>query len=231
MYVVNTQNGVFAGHVGSWSERLESAKRASLDRVSVLQGQLKEAEERRISEAEALRKSSERNLANGPNTEPDGGGDPAGGRQSPAGLIGAGASALTASGQGRRSAGAGPEVGGAADFERLQSGMRQKAEDIVSLQAQLAAVEKNRAHIADELVELVRKNDELSTEANKVAPLTARLTATEQKLDQVLQMYGEKAEEANELRLDLQDVKGMFRSQTQQMMGRIEELQQALPAR
>ena len=34
-----------------------------------------------------------------------------------------------------------------------------------------------------------------------------------QRYDALLQMYGEKVEEANELRLDLQDVKEMYKAQ------------------
>ena len=36
--------------------------------------------------------------------------------------------------------------------------------------------------------------------------------------DAVLTMYGEKAEEAEELRLDLEDVKAMYRNQVSQQM-------------
>jgi hypothetical protein len=41
-------------------------------------------------------------------------------------------------------------------------------------------------------------------------------------------MYGERAEEAQELRMDLQDIKTMFRTQTQQLLIRIEELEGGL---
>ena len=48
---------------------------------------------------------------------------------------------------------------------------------------------ENHAGIADELVELVRKNDELATNADKVPTLTAKLLQTESRLDSVMQMY------------------------------------------
>merc|ERR1712048_715790 len=67
--------------------------------------------------------------------------------------------------------------------------------EVAGLQAQLAALEKNRAGIADELVELVRKNDELTEQASLVPELKTRLLNSEHKLDQVMQMYGEKVEE------------------------------------
>jgi hypothetical protein len=40
-----------------------------------------------------------------------------------------------------------------------------------------------------------------------------------------MQMYGEKAEEAEELKMDLQDVKTMFREETLQLLMRVEELE------
>ena len=51
----------------------------------------------------------------------------------------------------------------------------------------------------------------------EVTRATARTWCGVQELDQrynaLLQMYGEKVEEAEELRLDLQDVKDMYKSQ------------------
>jgi uncharacterized protein with PhoU and TrkA domain len=45
-----------------------------------------------------------------------------------------------------------------------------------------------QAGIADELVELVRKNEELLAAADKVPALTAKLLQTESRLDSVMQM-------------------------------------------
>ena len=42
-------------------------------------------------------------------------------------------------------------------------------------------------------------------------------------------MYGEKAEAVEELKLDLLDVKAMYRAQTQQLLQKIETLEQQLP--
>jgi len=42
----------------------------------------------------------------------------------------------------------------------------------------------------------------------------------EAKYQTMLTMYGEKVEEAEELRLDLQDVKDMFKTQIEQLVGK-----------
>ena len=43
----------------------------------------------------------------------------------------------------------------------------------------------------------------------------------------LLQMYGEKAEEAQELQFDLDDIKGVLKSQTQQFLQQIDDLKAA----
>ena len=111
--------------------------------------------------------------------------------------------------------------------DKLHSTAQQNERDVTTLQSQLAALEASRASIADELVDLVRKNDELSQLSNQVPILHAAKTDAEKKLDQVLQMYGEKAEQCTELEMDLQDVKAMFREETLRLLDRVEQLEGA----
>ena len=109
--------------------------------------------------------------------------------------------------------------------ETSQSTARQNERDVTTLQSQLTALERSRANIADELVELVRKNDELAQAADQVPALSAGKAEAEKKLDQVLQMYGEKAERCTELQEDLKDIKAMFREETLRLLSRVEELE------
>lgn len=43
----------------------------------------------------------------------------------------------------------------------------------------------------------------------------------DQRYNTILQMYGEKAEEAEELRLDLEDVKNMYKTQIDELLQRL----------
>ena len=45
----------------------------------------------------------------------------------------------------------------------------------------------------------------------------------EERNNTLLQMYGEKAEAVQELTLDLQDMRNLYRTQTQQLMHRLEQ--------
>jgi hypothetical protein len=71
--------------------------------------------------------------------------------------------------------------------------------------------------------ELIRRERERTALSNEVSELTTRLEAHERDLsglsllktqyDALLQMYGEKLEESEELKMDLQDVKDMYKAQ------------------
>lgn len=52
----------------------------------------------------------------------------------------------------------------------------------------------------------------------------------QEQYDAILQMYGEKVEETEELQLDLQDVKDMYRSQIDDLLLQQRQLQQKILA-
>ncbi|KAF3828993.1 hypothetical protein GH733_003257, partial [Mirounga leonina] len=73
-------------------------------------------------------------------------------------------------------------------------------------QLEIGNLEKTRAIMAEELVKLTNQNDELEEKD------------LDQRYNTILQMYGEKAEEAEELRLDLEDVKNMYKTQIDELL-------------
>lgn len=56
----------------------------------------------------------------------------------------------------------------------------------------------------------------------------AQLDELREQYDAILQMYGEKVEETQELQLDLQDVKDMYRVQIDDLLVQQRQLQQQL---
>lgn len=58
--------------------------------------------------------------------------------------------------------------------------------------------------------------------------LAAQFSGLQEKYDAVLQMYGEKVEEYEELQLDLQDVKDMYRAQIDDLLVQQRQLQQQI---
>lgn len=71
-----------------------------------------------------------------------------------------------------------------------------------------------------ELSNLTIKVEELSTKLIEVEALNTNLNEIQTRYDALLQMYGEKVEETQELRLDLEDVKDMYKSQIDQLLKR-----------
>lgn len=57
---------------------------------------------------------------------------------------------------------------------------------------------------------------------------TAQFTELQEQYDAILQMYGEKVEENDELQLDLQDVKDMYRAQIDDLLVQQRQMQQKI---
>lgn len=57
---------------------------------------------------------------------------------------------------------------------------------------------------------------------------TTQFTELQEQYDAILQMYGEKVEENDELQLDLQDVKDMYRAQIDDLLVQQRQMQQKI---
>ncbi|XP_019660599.1 TATA element modulatory factor isoform X2 [Ailuropoda melanoleuca] len=85
-------------------------------------------------------------------------------------------------------------------------------------QLEIGNLEKTRAIMAEELVKLTNQNDDLEEKVKEIPKLRTQLRDLDQRYNTILQMYGEKAEEAEELRLDLEDVKNMYKTQIDELL-------------
>ncbi|XP_076757592.1 TATA element modulatory factor isoform X2 [Xylocopa sonorina] len=105
-------------------------------------------------------------------------------------------------------------------FENLQAQLKQKDGEIQQLQWELSRRNIERDALNSELSTLTLKIEELNTKVMDVAVLNESLREIQTRYDALLQMYGEKMEENQELRLDLQDVKEMYKTQIDQLLKR-----------
>ncbi|XP_074606066.1 TATA element modulatory factor-like isoform X3 [Acropora palmata] len=110
-------------------------------------------------------------------------------------------------------------TGSTAIVERLQAKVKQKDGEIELLQEEIVALQKTRDSLTEELTRLTSRTDNLERNSVLFADLQARYKGLEQRHNAVLQMYGEKAEECEELRMDLEDVKTMYKTQIQDLLG------------
>lgn len=108
--------------------------------------------------------------------------------------------------------------GGSSIIENLQSQLKLREGEIAQLQLEIANLERSRSVMAEELVRLTHQNDEMDEQVKEIPILKVQLKDLEQRHNTILQMYGEKAEEAEELRLDLEDVKNMYKTQIDELL-------------
>ncbi|CAK6435434.1 unnamed protein product [Pipistrellus nathusii] len=107
---------------------------------------------------------------------------------------------------------------GSSIIENLQSQLQLREGEIAHLQVEIGSLEKTRSIMAEELVKLTNQNDELEEKVKEIPKLRTQLRDLDQRYNTILQMYGEKAEEAEELRLDLEDVKNMYKTQIDELL-------------
>ncbi|KAM9758958.1 TATA element modulatory factor [Menidia menidia] len=108
--------------------------------------------------------------------------------------------------------------GGSSILENLQSQLKLREGEIAQLQLEISNLERSRSVMAEELVRLTNTNDEMEEKVKDIPKLKVQLKDLEQRHNTILQMYGEKAEEAEELRLDLEDVKNMYKTQIDELL-------------
>ncbi|XP_036415051.1 TATA element modulatory factor isoform X2 [Colossoma macropomum] len=108
--------------------------------------------------------------------------------------------------------------GGSSIIENLQSQLKLREGEIAQLQLEISNLERSRSVMAEELVRLTNQNDEMEAKVKEIPRLRVQLKDLEQRHNTILQMYGEKAEEAEELRLDLEDVKNMYKTQIDELL-------------
>lgn len=85
-------------------------------------------------------------------------------------------------------------------------------------QLEISNLEKTRSIMSEELVKLTNQNDELEEKGKEIPKLLVQLRDLDPRYNTVLQMYGEKAEEGEDLCLDLEDGKNTFKIQIDELL-------------
>lgn len=104
------------------------------------------------------------------------------------------------------------------EIEALQSLVRQREGDLTQLQRELQRRETERTWYGSELSALTLRLEALQTRSEERDELNLKLEDLQRRYDALCLMYGEKVEENQELRLDLDDVKDMYKTQIDQLL-------------
>ncbi|XP_064090426.1 TATA element modulatory factor-like isoform X4 [Macrobrachium nipponense] len=105
-----------------------------------------------------------------------------------------------------------------AAVDALTSQLRQREGEVHHLQSEITRYEAQRESLAQELVSVTTQLDALQNQLQDFQALQQQYKDMEQKYNALLQMHGEKVEEVEELRLDLADVKEMYKAQIDQLL-------------
>ncbi|XP_059476041.1 TATA element modulatory factor-like isoform X2 [Neocloeon triangulifer] len=97
-------------------------------------------------------------------------------------------------------------------LEGLQSQVKRRDGETALLRSQTKRLEAQRTELASQVATLLSKAETQAAELQ-------RLSELERKYDALLQMYGEQLEANQELRMDLDDVKEMYRTQIEALLG------------
>lgn len=109
-------------------------------------------------------------------------------------------------------------TGAASMMENLQSQLKLREGEISQLQADIQQLERTRESMARELVNLTNLNEELQEEVDELPKMRIQFKELDSRYNALLQMYGEKEEKVQELMLDLEDVKEMYKQQINSLM-------------
>lgn len=102
--------------------------------------------------------------------------------------------------------------------ENLQAQLKQRDGEIQQLQWELSRRNTERDALNTELSALTLKMEILNNQVEMVEALNENIKELQTRYDALLQMYGEKVEEYQELRLDLEDITDMYKSQIEQLL-------------
>ncbi|RUS80379.1 hypothetical protein EGW08_011844 [Elysia chlorotica] len=112
------------------------------------------------------------------------------------------------------------QSGAAIAVENMSSQLKLREGEITQLQSEISRLERTRESMARELVNLSNQNEELQEIKLQHEQLQVQFKELNQRYSAILQMYGEKEEQVQELRLDLQDVKEMYKTQIDALMAK-----------
>jgi predicted RNase H-like nuclease (RuvC/YqgF family) len=97
--------------------------------------------------------------------------------------------------------------------ERLQANIRQLENQISFYQTQLSSSTQSRDELSEEVVAMTQEIEQLRKESKKRLDLDKEYKDLDGRYQTLLELLGERTEQVEELKADLQDVKEMYKSQ------------------
>ncbi|KAF5305636.1 hypothetical protein FQR65_LT07717 [Abscondita terminalis] len=104
------------------------------------------------------------------------------------------------------------------ELQTLQSNLKQRDGEVQQLQWELNRREHEKNLLSNELSKLLTRVEELEEKCKKMDSVRAEFVEVQQQYDMLCQLYGEKVEQNEELKLDLLDVKELYKAQLDELL-------------
>lgn len=109
------------------------------------------------------------------------------------------------------------------EMQILQTNLKQREGEVQQLQWQLSQREQERSLLNNEISNLLTRIENLETKTKDHDNLSVKFNELEKQYDTLCQLYGEKVEENEELKLDLVDVKEMYKNQIDELLKQLKQ--------
>lgn len=104
------------------------------------------------------------------------------------------------------------------EMQFLQTNLKSRDGELQQLQWELKRREHERTLLNNEITTLLNRVENFEEKLKNHEALSKQFEELQQQYDTLCQLYGEKVEETEELKLDLQDVKDMYKSQIDELL-------------
>ncbi|XP_018578228.1 TATA element modulatory factor-like isoform X3 [Anoplophora glabripennis] len=104
------------------------------------------------------------------------------------------------------------------EMQMLQTNLKQREGEVQQLQWELNRREQERSLLNSEISSLLTRVEDLESKSSDYDILQTQFNELQQQYETLCQLYGEKVEENEELKLDLTDVKDMYKSQIDELL-------------
>jgi predicted RNase H-like nuclease (RuvC/YqgF family) len=108
--------------------------------------------------------------------------------------------------------------------ERLQANIRQLENQLSFYQTQLQSSSQSRDELSEEVLSMSIEIEDLRKQTKKAADKDKQLKELNDRYQTLLELLGERTEQVEELKADLNDVKEMYRNQTVELVQKIDSL-------
>lgn len=113
----------------------------------------------------------------------------------------------------------------ASQLDRLQLMLQNKESQIEVLKMENQKLNKASKFVSDEMTHALNSHQEIISQVKTIQTLKMKYNELNTKYQNLLEMFGEKSEQNQELQLDLKEIKEMYKIQTEELINRLSSKQ------